>query len=87
MHDPGAHLRALLGAEPPRGESPRPVRLQEHIRVAQQRAQFLRVRGDVEVELCRALAARGFDVQQGERGQARGGHMEDVRAMRWWSYP
>jgi hypothetical protein len=83
VHDARAQRSAIFGAEPARCEPVRAVRLEEHVRVAQERAQRLRVCGGVQVELGRALAARRLYVEEGYRRQVRGRHEEDIGAVRW----
>jgi hypothetical protein len=85
VDDARSHRRAVFGTEPALREPTRAIRLDEHVRVAQEPVQCLGVRGFVEVELCRALAARRLYVEQGEGRQMWGCHEEDVRAVRWLS--
>jgi len=83
VDDTRAHRRAVFGAEPSLCEAARTIRLDEYVGVADERSQGLRVCGSVEVELGRALSARGLDVEDGEGRQVRRRHEEDVCAVRW----
>ena len=82
MDDARAHRRARFGAEPALDKPARTIRLDEHVGVAHERSELLRVCGGVEVELSRALSARGLHVEKWEGWQARRRHEEDVRAVR-----
>jgi hypothetical protein len=66
MHDTWTHRGACFRTESTLYETSRTVRLQEYVRIAQQLAELLCVRGYIEVQLCRPLTARCFYVEEWE---------------------
>ena len=83
MNDARTHCRAVFGPKSALHKPARAVRLDEHVRIAEERTKLLRVRGVVQVKLGRALATRRLHVKHGKGWQVRRRHEEDVRAVRW----